>query len=681
MKQGIYRTLAWSGIQKNKKLYVPYMLTCIGTVMMCYIISFLSTSPTFRNITGGATMQSFLSMGVGVMSVFSLIFLFYSNSFLIRRRKKEFGLYNILGVGKKHLALVLFLETLIIATITIVAGLFFGILFSKLAELCMIKILDGTATFALTLSFPSIYQTALLFVIIFAFIYLNTLRQIHLTNPIQLLRSENAGEKPPKANWIIAILGAVLLAVAYYWAVTIEDPVTALMMFFVAVVMVVVATYLLFIAGSVVICKVLQKNKNYYYKTNHFVSVSSMVYRMKRNGAGLASICVLCTMVLVMVSSTVCLYIGAEDSLRNRFPRNINLDAIASSAEMLEGQQVQQVKQLVQQITEENNTQQENILEFRTAAMGGILHGNEMLVDESAYGNRMNAMSDIWQIFIVPLEDYNHLMGKQETLSSGEVMIYTTKEVDYTFDTIKLQDMTFRVKKQAEGFVDNGVDSMQIFPTMYLFVPNFTEIVEPFQGLTTNTGRNLLSFHWCYAFDLPCDDTTQIEILRQIETKISLQLDNPQETSYFSISTEGVAQERTDFYAIYGGLFFLGILLGIVFIFAAVLIIYYKQVSEGYEDQSRFDIMQKVGMTKKEIKQSINSQILTVFFTPLLMAGVHLAFAFPLIRKLLMLLGLMDTQLLIITTLCCYAVFGVFYGVIYKVTSQSYFSIVSKIKE
>ena len=434
MKKGIYRTLALTGIQKNRKMYLPYILTCMGTVMMCYIVSFLGTSETFGKIEGGTTVQQFLGMGFGVLSVFSVIFLFYTNSFLIRRRKKEFGLYNILGLGKKHLAVVLFLETLMIAAITILGGLFFGILFSKLAELAMVKILGGTATFTFTIALSSVMQTVTLFAVIFALIFLNTLRQIHLTNPIQLLHSENSGEKPPKANWFIALLGIMILGGAYYLAVTIKDPVTAIMVFFVAVVMVVVATYMLFVAGSVTLCRLLQKNKRYYYKTNHFVSVSSMAYRMKRNGAGLASICILCTMVLVMVSSTVCLYIGAEDSLRNRYPRNISMDAVVSSLELLDGSQGDQIEKVVQQVVEENGTRQENILNYRTAVFGGIIEGDQIRFDQSVYEERMDNISDIWQFFIVPISDYNRLMGKNETLSPGEVIIYTTKEMQYTYN-------------------------------------------------------------------------------------------------------------------------------------------------------------------------------------------------------------------------------------------------------
>lgn len=683
MKKGFYRTLAWTGIKKNKKLYVPFILTCIGTIMMCYIISFLSSSSVFGSIAGGDTVQAMLGMGFGIMSVFSVIFLFYTNSFLIRRRKKEFGLYNILGLSKRNLGAVLGLETAIIAVITIGSGLLLGVLFSKLAELCVIKILDGTAGYGFSIELSSLGDTAILFGVIFLLIYLNTLRQIRLTNPIQLLHSENVGEKPPKANWIVAVLGVIILGAAYYMAVTIDDPISALVLFFVAASMVIIATYLLFIAGSVTFCRILQKNKKYYYKTNHFVSVSSMVYRMKRNGAGLASICILCTMVLVMVSSTVCLYAGKEENLRNRYPRDINLDVTVNSIPMLYGEQAGKTKDIIEETLEENDTTIDNIIDYRTADFGGMVRGNQIVFDADAYVNRFSTISDVWQFFIVPLSDYNKLMGKEETLSSDEVILYTTKQMEYQENTIQIgEGKTFKVKKLADDFVDNGIDSMQIFPTMYLFVSDFNAFIEPLQGYRLeDINQDLITLHWFYGFDMDCSREKQITIQDQIYSKLLNIETASEEDAYFHTYLEGVAKERAGFYGLYGGLFFLGVLLGIVFIFAAVLIIYYKQVSEGYEDQSRFDIMQKVGMTKKEIKRSINSQILTVFFMPLLMAGVHLAFAFPLVRKLLLLFGLTNVQFLIMTTIGCYLIFALFYLIVYWATSRSYFSIVSGMRE
>lgn len=673
MKNGLYTKLAWTGIQKNRKLYLPYMLTCIGMVMMCYIVSFLKYSPVFGSLPGGDTVQAFLNMGFGVMCVFSLLFLFYTNSFLIRRRKTEFGLYNILGMGKKNLALVLGIETLLIALITLAAGLFCGILFSKLAELGIVKILGGTADFSFHIDLQSIRDTLLLFVVIYTLLYLNTLRQLHLTNPIELLHSENAGEKPPKGNALVAIFGAVLLIAAYVLAVSIEDPIAAMIWFFVAVIMVILATYLLFISGSVTICRLLQKNKKYYYKTNHFISVSSMRYRMKRNGAGLASICILCTMVLVMVSSTVCLYIGKEDSLRMRYPRNYNLNVSVESLDMLHGEPVRQSLDALDSICENHGYAPTNVLSYPTAAFAGLIQNDRILLEVPESVDQLMDIENLWQFFIISLEDYNRLMGASETLAEDEVMVYVTKDQTYDAPTLTIgTGEPLKVKKQAESFVDNGVDAMQVIASLYIIVPDFDAAVTAFSEQQTPAELNYI-----YAFDLSCSDDAQIALQQEMDAALSEIETQAGEGSGFNLLLEGVASERSFFYGMYGGLFFLGILLGIVFIFAAVLIIYYKQVSEGYEDQSRFEIMQKVGMTGREIRRSINSQVLTVFFLPLIMAGVHLGFAFPLIRKLLLIFSLTNFKLLILVTVCCYLIFALFYVLVYRATARAYYSIVS----
>lgn len=683
MRLGFYRRLAWTGIRQNKKLYVPYVLACIGVVMVCYIVSFLGQSPVLKEMPGGGSAQSFLSMGFGVMCVFSLIFLFYTNSFLIRRRKKEFGLYNILGMGKRHLALVLLWETVMMLVITLVGGLFFGVLFSKAAELALTRILGGGVTYSVTIGLGSMMQTAVLFVGVFGLIYLNTLRQVHLTSPIALLRSENAGEKPPRANWVIALLGLVVLGGAYYWAITVTDPITAMIGFFIAVAMVVVGTYLLFVAGSVALCRLLQKNKRYYYKTNHFVSVSSMVYRMKRNGAGLASICILCTMVLVMISSTSCLYIGIEDSMRSRYPRHINLDGMVDTVDTLTEDRLGQVRELVQETTEKYGATPTNVLDYRVAGFVGIQRENQIVLEDT-FQNSYNVenMANTWQIFVVPLEDYNKLMGEREELVNGETLVFTTKEDSYTYDTVKLGDeITLSVAGQVDDFADNGVDAMQIVPSMYLFVPDFAHVMEQLGELSKDGEEFSISPHWFYGFDLDCDDETQEHIAKDLRTGLRDMEIAAGEDEFFHVLLESAAQERADTYGLYGGLFFLGILLGVVFILAAVLIIYYKQICEGYEDQSRFDIMQKVGMTKGEIRRSINSQVLTVFFLPLLMAGVHLAFAFPLIRKLLLLFGLTNVWLFAGVTVGCFVAFTLFYVLVYRLTSRSYFRIVSGMRD
>lgn len=680
MKKGFYSKLAWTGIRKNKKLYTPYILTCIGMVMMFYIVSFLSISDILNSMPGGDTMQMMLGFGCGVIGVFALIFLFYTNSFLVRRRKKEFGLYNILGMGKWNLARVLLWESLIIAGISLAIGLFFGIVFSKFAELAMINILSAEITFSLTIAPQAIIQTLALFAGIFLLILLNTLRQIHLTNPIELLHSENVGEKPPKANWFFALAGVVILGGAYYLAVSIEDPIMAMLWFFVAVIMVIVATYLLFISGSVAVCRILQKKKNYYYKANHFVSVSSMAYRMKRNGAGLASICILCTMVLVMVSSTVCLYIGTEDSLRAYYPRNICLDTQASKISTIASETTDRIRELSDQVLLENGQEGKNTLDYRVAEFPGYISDGVVQTDQSSVPTfQLSAYSDVWQVFVISLDDYNRLMGQQETLRDDEVLIYTTIENGYTEETIAIDNAKpMKVKKAVTHFTDNGIDAVETVPSLYIFVPDLEQYLAPLMDATDDNGNPAIELHWFYGFDLECDDEIQIQIYRQIQNGLG-QLSFSSEDDSFVIQCESVANERQVFYGLYGGLFFLGILLGVVFIFAAVLIIYYKQISEGYEDQSRFEIMQKVGMTQKDIRKSINSQVLTVFFLPLIAAGIHLCFAFPLISKLLTLFNLTNLYLLILTTIACYLIFTLFYMLVYKITSKAYYSIVSGI--
>lgn len=673
MKKGIYSRLALTGIKKNKKLYIPYILTCICMVMMFYIITFLSSSDMMMNYPGGETMRGILGFGVYVIGFFAVIFLFYTNSFLVRRRKKEFGLYNILGMGKRNIARVMLWETLFIGAFSIVLGMALGVLFSKLAELVMVNIMSMDVTFGVTIDYKAIYYTVVLFAVIFFLILLNSLRQVHISNPIALLHSENAGEKPPKANWFFAVLGVLILGCAYYLAVTIKDPVTTLAAFFFAVIMVIVATYLIFISGSVAFCKILQKKKNYYYKTNHFVSVSSMSYRMKRNGAGFASICILCTMVLVMISSTVCLYLGKEDSLRERYPRNINVTMTSQIYSDLISQDADDVAKRTFETAENMGYTPVNAIDYTMLSFVSYMRDGEIVFDEDENG--FNYVSgDLWQIFIVSLDDYNRLTGSQENLDEDEVMIYTSKDMDYNYDVLKIKGQEpLNIKKVVADFENNGVDTMQIIPALYIFVPDLEVQV---QKISEQSQDALGKINRCVCYDLEATDQQQTDVFSEIYDWLRTSQVNSADSSMY-VYVEGSANEKLEFFGIYGGLFFLGIILGIVFIFEAVLIMYYKQVSEGYEDQSRFEIMQKVGMTQREIKKSINSQMLTVFFMPLIAAGVHLAFAFPMIYKMLILFGLVNKVFLVMVTVGCFLLFALLYMLVYKITSRAYYSIVS----
>ena len=577
MKKRLYPRLAWQGIRKNGKIYFPYLAACIFVVMVYYLIGFLSSDPVIREMEGGAQMQIILSLGTGVMGIFSVIFLFYTNSFLMKRRKKELGLYHVLGMDRKNIAVVLIWENLMTAGISLGGGILGGILFSKLGQLAMIYLLGGKADFSFSINSDILIRTLKTYGVIFLLLLAYRILQIFRTRPLDLLKSESLGERPPRANWLSAILGAVLLGAAYGMAVTVKEPVTIIWLFFVAVLMVIGATYLLFMAGSVTLCKVLKKNKKYYYKTNHFVSLSSMMFRMKRNGAGLASICILSTMVLVMVSGTVSLFLGTEDSLRSRYPRNLVVNTPS-----LEDGVVSQVNQIVEGALEKYGVREENVLHYRQLVMSGMAEGNRMILDYANSGEfSYTEYENVRQIMVVPVEDYNRIMGTDETQS------LIAQEISAGLQSLGEQD------------------------------PDFS-------GTTV----------------------------------------------------ECVGVERMDFYSTYAGLFFLGILLGIVFLLGMVLIMYYKQVSEGYEDQSRFEILQKVGMTEREIRKSVNSQVLTVFFMPLIWAGIHTAFAFPMIYRLLQLFSLHNMWLLIGITGGCFLGFGLVYVLMYLLTSKSYYKIV-----
>lgn len=673
MTKYLYPRLAVNGIKKNKRLYLPYILTSSAMVMMFYIISFLAKGSSLDSVIGGDIMKQTLTFGYIVIAVFSLIFLFYTNSFLIRRRKKEFGLYNILGMGKWNLGRVLVWESLIVAVISILSGLFCGILFSKLAELLMIKVLHTEADFNLKIEWTSVKYTAIVFAAIFVLLLLNTLRQIKISEPIELLRSESSGEKAPKANWLFALAGFVILIMAYVIAVVIKSPMEALLMFFVAVIMVIVATYLLFISGSVAFCKILQKNKKYYYKTNHFVSVSSMVFRMKRNGAGLASICILCTMVLVMVSSTVCLYFGSEESLAQRYPRNIGIETRVNEIAEFDSETVKEAEDIALKSALSSNIAPQDIMSYHYASFLAQLEGNKIKTNDTGNYDELNATA----FFVVSLDDYNRVMNENETLQDDEALIYLTKNKKYKNDNIVIENgAEYKVKKQVSAFISNGdnVDVMNVLPSIFIIVPDFNKAVEPLMRLADFNGDRLVNLNQYYGYNLDCEAEQQIDVYSSVKE----QLNQYSEETDIKISTGSAALEKESFYGLYGGLFFLGILLGIVFVFAAVLIIYYKQISEGYEDQSRFEIMQKVGMTKAEIRKSINSQVLTVFFIPLLMSAIHLGFAFPMIYKMLILFGITNLPFLLLVNFVSFAVFALFYIIVYKFTSKAYYSIVSE---
>ncbi len=681
MKRGFYLRLALDGMRKNKRLYLPYLLTCAGMVTMFYILSSLACSPLMKTMRGGSGMSMILTLGTFVIALFALLFLFYTNAFLTRRRNREFGLYNVLGMNKGNLARILLWETLLSAAFALVVGLACGLLFSKLAELFLLHMAREQAGYALCVEPRSILEALAFFGAIFALILLVSAARVGISKPLDLLKSETAGEKPPKANWLFALAGAALLGAAYYLAVSIEEPLTAILMFFAAVMMVIVATYLLFIAGSVVLCKLLQRNKGYYYKSAHFVSVSSMAFRMKRNGAGLASICILATMVLVMLSSTSCLYFGGDDALRGECPYDVMVNANLASPADCTGDALSRLCALAHGAA---GGRESDMIAYTALDTSGYfadgtveLDGVTRYVDVST---SKEMLEGIRAIYVLPLADYNRLMGTELTLSPGETLIWSSGEA-YACDAFTIDGCrTLRVAGTVDELPFRLSSSDTLVSVYFVIVPDWEDYASEIAGYVKGLHQDMLTAkarQYC-CFDLPgVDDDGQVRIGQTIYKDGYDRMNGGACPEWTSLGVGTLAGNRSDFFGTYGSLFFIGIILSIAFIAAAALIIYYKQLSEGYEDQRRFDIMRKVGMTKGEIKSAVDSQVLTVFFAPLLLAGLHLAFAFPFVEKIVRIFGVTNRPLLLLTNVVCFFAFAVFYVFVYRGTARAYYAIVS----
>ena len=676
MNRGFYPRLAWTGMKQNRRLYLPYLLTCTGVTAMFYILMGLSVSTLLPQMSGGRSTALIMSLGSVVIAFFALIFLFYTHSFLIRRRSREFGLYTVLGMGKGNIARILLWETLLTYAGTTAVGLALGVALSKLAELGLMNLLRSQISYAFTVNIKSLLVTLVLFAAVHGLIFLHALWQLHRVSAVALLHSESVGEKPPRARWLLAVLALALLGGAYWLAVSIREPLEALLWFFTAVLMVIAGTYLLFISGSVALCRALQKNPRYYYRPSHFVSVSSMAYRMKRNGAGLASICVLATMVLVMLSSTTCLYYGQEDAVNARYPHDIAV-TVYGDEHLMDKTELEELRQGVESAVFNFGGEASNVAEYREVSLSGLLDGGNLIVD--AAGAYAMDSTHVIQVHFVPLEEYNAVTGQSLTLEDGQVYVAALR-MDFNADTLSVDGgMTRHVMKREITPLD-GAAVADITPSLTVVVKDFERFVPELQGYLSDKYGWYPSAYWNYGFDTDLPENQQAntdDVTPNLTDALYAHLSRVSSDWGVGVSVESKAANRSDFYGTYGGLFFLGIMLSVVFLLAAVSIIYYKQICEGYEDQSRFDIMQKVGMTKRDIRRSINSQLLTVFFLPMALSGVHLCFAFPFIHKLLLLFNLSNTPLLIGTTVVSYVAFALLYTLAYKLTSNAYYHIVS----
>lgn len=659
MNNVFYPKLAANNIKKNSKTYIPYMLTCIFTAAMYYIIHSLSNNEGISTLIGSDTISITLGLGNNITAIFAIIFLFYTNSFLIKRRKKEFGLFNILGMEKKHLLRVIGYETLYIALISLTLGIAIGILLDKLMYLSVLKLMGVEISLGFYISWSSILSTIILFSIIFFLIFINSLRQVHLSNPIELLKSSNFGEKEPKTKWSMSILGFVCLGLGYYIALTTKDPVAAISLFFVAVILVIVGTYLVFTAGSIAFLKVLRKNKKYYYNFKHFTSVAGMIYRMKQNAVGLANICILSTMVLVMISSTSSMMMGMEDIINTRYPYDISIYS--------DGSDTNKNNLLVEEI--DNIILRENIekeVSYAYLNFAGIKDKDKFVTNRNSNSVVVN---DVNNLIFITLEDYNKVASESKSLEDGEVLLYSNRD-KYEYDTINVFNKSYKVAERVDDFLGNGIISANVASSQFIVVKDMGELDDLYRAQKETFGENASEIDFMYGIDLKVDDNEKEGIYNNITDTLY--------NKGFDFIGETKVGSRSSFVSLYGGLFFIGIFLGALFIMATILIIYYKQISEGYDDKERFEIMQKVGMSNEEVQGSIRSQVLTVFFLPLITAGIHISFAFPFIVKILSMLNLTNTKLFILCTVVSFIIFALIYSVIYILTARAYYKIVRR---
>lgn len=665
----VYRKLAFTNIKNNGSLYLPYIISGIVTVAMFYIMMFLNNSKGLEKIYGSSYLTSIMALGVGIIAVFSYIFIFYTNSFIIKRRKKEIGVYNILGMEKRHIAKVMGIETVTVAFIAIIGGIMTGILFSKLSILLLYKILAVKETVKFEINFSTIINTLIVFGILYALTLIYNMMQIKLANPIELLRGGNVGEKEPKSKWLMAIIAVGCLAVAYYISITTENPLKVLSLFFVAVLLVIIGTYLLFIAGSIVFLKMLRKNKKFYYNKKHFAAVSGMIYRMKQNAGGLASICILSTMVLVIIASTVSLYIGLDDELKTRYP----MEAVTYVDYHKVDDNVDSVRDHIKQIIED---------EGRTITDEKTYEYFNMMTKQADNRLEKTSENDIWgngtyvnivtKDALCELEDTFDEKDIPE-LDDNSVAVYGMKK--YNYDSINIMGRGFDVKEskyykiKKDAYISSGFTN-----EYYIVVNNMDTLTQIFDLQKEVYGDRAFTFRNTIGFDFDGTKQQKIDCVNKINKY--LVSDAKKEIGSGTAYVEGRAENEEAVYTLYGGLFFLGIFLGAMFLMVTVMIIFYKQTSEGYDDKDRYEIMEKVGMSNAEVKKSIQSQVRMVFFLPIVTAAIHVAAAFPMLRRLLVMFNLTDTQLMIECMIGTLLVFLAIYYLVFKLTSRTYYKIV-----
>ena len=637
---------------------------------------FLAYNEGLENVRGAMYLQSLTSVGCFVVALFAAVILLYANSFVMKRRQKELGLYNILGLEKRHIALVMCWETLLCAAAVIAGGILAGILLSKLMLLVVLKMSHLPVLFGFSVSLPGICETAVLFAALMALTLLRNLLRLYRSKPVELLHSEHAGEREPRTKWLLVLTGTVTLLGGYGLSFTVKNPVEAMFFFLLAVALVMIGTYCLFTAGSIALLKRLRANKRFYYRTNHFTAVSGLLYRMKQNAVGLANICILCTMVMVMLSGTLSLYLGTANAVHEQYPGDVNISVsyFPQPAAGEEDWRPFDPDAMLAAQTGFIESQGFHVENVRTSCRMGFGAGK---VSDGVYTtDRFNdaAKGGIVMITVITEANYTATTGETLGLAPGEVAAYgvrgDTLTIRWTVDSVgtELGESSFPIAKHLSR---NPAFDPQITELVTIVVPDDAAINDIWAKQAEVYPDDYSSMQWFSYLDVNAAE----EELEELQTRY---YDAIEDGSFYegtgswkrciwNLRSEGEA----DAYGLAGGFLFLGLFLGFIFLLATVLMIYYKQISEGYEDKDRFEIMQKVGLSRGEVKRSIHSQILMVFFLPIVVASIHIAFDFNMVEKLL-------TLFYIHNTLGTVLVFFIAYGVVYALTARTYYKIVER---
>ena len=672
MHKGIFSRLAKQNIRNNKSTYIPYIITCIFCIAMIYMMEFLRDCPTLDQAVRQADeVRMIVFTGEIVVEIFCIIFLIYSNSFLMKRRQKEIGLYNILGLERNHIGIVMFLETIITSIGSLAGGIAAGIIGSKLALLLLLKLLHIPSVLGFYISVKGIFTCLFMFGIVFLMILFLNLAKIHLSRPVELLRGNNTGEKEPAAKWLMALIGFICLGAGYYLAVTTESPIKAITIFLLAVILVMAGTYLLFTAGSIVILKFLRRRKSFYYRTGNFISISGMLYRMKQNAIGLASICILSTGVLLMISMTVSIYFGMNDIMLNRYPYDVDMSVTSISED-----ECQTAIEAFEKAIADNKVPVEKSVEEIYLDIVCNKNGDQILIKPA---NTIRNSDSVLVLSLLNQAEYERLTGISANLNDGEIFAWYPSAVQK--DSVTVDETEFTVKKWLDkNPLTCGEDAVSDNAVLVVTDEDFKKFdemrTEMYKGVSSAPAGEDLTLH--LGLDITGSETDKIDFGTPV-MEVVKDLKKNGGLSENSWITSGIRQQEYEsYYADNGSLLFIGIFLGSLFLMGTAMIIYYKQISEGYEDQKRFEIMQKVGLSRREVRSSVRRQILMVFFLPLLMAMLHITMAFPMIRRMLLLFGMTNTKLFIGCTAGTVLIFAVVYGLIYLMTARSYYHIVER---